>query len=200
MSVRMCSEMWSVKGADQVCFYSVFTFISPALLKQFQPHTDTINSIQLFNRTERLLILTASSDCAVALWDIEGRHIGIFGQVNSQCFGINQSASTECLSSQLFRGWKKNYAGVPFGKWVERLSNLEVKVSDVYLKVRCFESLSALWFTRRKRSLTWWMSGHAYKWAPVCNYWGSLNECLGKFCGELLSVITGSLLFELVTL
>lgn len=88
MSVRMCSEMWSVKGADQVCFYSVFTFFSPALLKQFQPHTDTINSIQLFNRTERLLILTASSDCAVALWDIEGRHIGIFGQVNYQCFGI----------------------------------------------------------------------------------------------------------------
>lgn len=52
-----------------------------ALFKQFQPHTDTINSIQLFSRSERLLVLTASSDCAVALWDIEGRHIGIFGQV-----------------------------------------------------------------------------------------------------------------------
>lgn len=53
---------------------------TPPLLKQFQPHTDTINSIQLFTRSERLLVLTASSDCAVALWDVEGRHIGIFGQ------------------------------------------------------------------------------------------------------------------------
>ncbi|XP_015771597.1 PREDICTED: uncharacterized protein LOC107349914 [Acropora digitifera] len=51
-----------------------------ALVKQFQPHSDTINSIQLFTRSERLLVLTASSDCSVALWDIEGRHIGIFGQ------------------------------------------------------------------------------------------------------------------------
>lgn len=60
-----------------------------ALLKQFQPHTDTINSIQLFTRSERLLVLTASSDCAVALWDVEGRHIGIFGQVGlflNPCF------------------------------------------------------------------------------------------------------------------
>ena len=61
---------------DAVCLFV------PALLKQFQPHTDTINSIQLFTRSERLLVLTASSDCAVALWDIEGRHIGIFGQVS----------------------------------------------------------------------------------------------------------------------
>ncbi|XP_068715125.1 cilia- and flagella-associated protein 337-like [Montipora foliosa] len=52
----------------------------PPLVKQFQPHTDTINSIHLFTRSERLLVLTASSDCSVALWDIEGRHIGIFGQ------------------------------------------------------------------------------------------------------------------------
>ncbi|KAK2571481.1 WD repeat-containing protein 49 [Acropora cervicornis] len=54
--------------------------VAPPLVKQFQPHSDTINSIQLFTRSERLLVLTASSDCSVALWDIEGRHIGIFGQ------------------------------------------------------------------------------------------------------------------------
>lgn len=51
-------------------------------MKQFQPHTDIINSIELMTRNERLLILTASSDCSVALWDVEARQIGVFGQVN----------------------------------------------------------------------------------------------------------------------
>ena len=69
--------------------FCLFVFFSiPALVKQFQPHTDTINSIQLFTRSERLLVLTASSDCSVALWDIEGRHIGIFGQVKYCNFGV----------------------------------------------------------------------------------------------------------------
>lgn len=75
----MFSE-WFTCNTYRKPFY--FPFFVPALFKQFQPHTDTINSIQLFTRSERLLVLTASSDCAVALWDIEGRHIGIFGQVN----------------------------------------------------------------------------------------------------------------------
>ena len=74
-------------------FYS--TSFVPALFKQFQPHTDTINSIQLFTRSERLLVLTASSDCAVAVWDIEGRHIGIFGQVNWSCFLLHLTADNE---------------------------------------------------------------------------------------------------------
>ncbi|XP_048581905.1 WD repeat-containing protein 49 isoform X2 [Nematostella vectensis] len=52
----------------------------PPLLKQFQPHTDIINHIGLLTRNERLLVLTASSDCSAALWDIEGRQIGVFGQ------------------------------------------------------------------------------------------------------------------------
>lgn len=71
-------KVWDI---SEYCIASVTENEStPPLLKQFQPHTDTINSIQLFTRSERLLVLTASSDCAVALWDVEGRHIGIFGQ------------------------------------------------------------------------------------------------------------------------
>lgn len=71
-------KVWDI---SEYCIASVTENDStPPLLKQFQPHTDTINSIQLFTRSERLLVLTASSDCAVALWDVEGRHIGIFGQ------------------------------------------------------------------------------------------------------------------------
>ena len=80
----------------------MFPFHIPALVKQFQPHTDTINSIQLFTRSERLLVLTASSDCAVALWDIEGRHIGIFGQVNKSCptsFPVSPCGKRETLGT-----------------------------------------------------------------------------------------------------
>lgn len=78
---------------SQVLKILFLTYLIAALLKQFQPHTDTINSIQLFTRSERLLVLTASSDCAVALWDVEGRHIGIFGQVGlflNPCFQAPQ--------------------------------------------------------------------------------------------------------------
>ena len=32
-------------------------------------------------RNERLLIVSASSDCSLALWDIYGNRIGVFGQV-----------------------------------------------------------------------------------------------------------------------
>ncbi|PFX20038.1 WD repeat-containing protein 49-like isoform X1 [Stylophora pistillata] len=71
-------KVWDI---SEYCIASVIENDNPPpLLKQFQPHTDTINSIQLFTRSERLLVLTASSDCAVALWDVEGRYIGIFGQ------------------------------------------------------------------------------------------------------------------------
>ena len=85
----------------QHCSIPLSLFCVSALLKQFQPHTDTINSIELFTRSERLLVLTASSDCAVALWDIEGRHIGIFGQVEYQCLGLS-IGQTESMYSCIF--------------------------------------------------------------------------------------------------
>ena len=50
-------------------------------MSQFQPHQDMINSLEVFERNERLLIVSASSDCSVALWDIYGNKIGVFGQV-----------------------------------------------------------------------------------------------------------------------
>lgn len=69
-----CHQMFSIN--------QYYFIIIVALLKQFQPHTDIINHIELLTRSERLLVLTASSDCSAALWDIEGRHIGDFGQVS----------------------------------------------------------------------------------------------------------------------
>ena len=78
-----------------------------ALLKQFQPHMDSVNSIKLFSRAERLLVLTASSDCSVALWDIEGRHIGVFGQVSQTQSLARHSAATsqEHKSGALLVKW-----------------------------------------------------------------------------------------------
>ena len=52
-----------------------------ALMAQFQPHQDMINSLEVFERNERLLIVSASSDCSVALCDVYGHKIGTFGQV-----------------------------------------------------------------------------------------------------------------------
>ncbi|XP_035829374.1 uncharacterized protein LOC101863074 [Aplysia californica] len=52
----------------------------PVLKSQFQPHQDQINSLDMCERNERLLIVSASSDCSLALWDIFGNRIGVFGQ------------------------------------------------------------------------------------------------------------------------
>ncbi|XP_064596054.1 WD repeat-containing protein 49-like isoform X2 [Liolophura sinensis] len=52
----------------------------PPLKSQFQPHIDMINTLEICERNERLVILSASSDCSVALWDVYGNQIGVFGQ------------------------------------------------------------------------------------------------------------------------
>ncbi|GFO26515.1 WD repeat-containing protein 49 [Plakobranchus ocellatus] len=52
----------------------------PVMKSQFQPHQDQINSLDICEKNERLLIISASSDCSVALWDIYGNRIGVFGQ------------------------------------------------------------------------------------------------------------------------
>ncbi|XP_053387026.1 WD repeat-containing protein 49-like isoform X3 [Mercenaria mercenaria] len=52
----------------------------PPLRTQFQPHQDMINTLELCERNERLIIISASSDCSVSLWDVHGNRIGTFGQ------------------------------------------------------------------------------------------------------------------------
>ncbi|XP_033126562.1 WD repeat-containing protein 49-like isoform X2 [Anneissia japonica] len=52
----------------------------PPLAASWQPHVDMINHITLCERNDRLLIITASLDCSVQLWDIYGNQIGVFGQ------------------------------------------------------------------------------------------------------------------------
>ena len=52
-----------------------------ALQSQFQSHNDMISSLDMCTRNDRPLVLSASSDCSVQLWDVYGNKIGIFGQV-----------------------------------------------------------------------------------------------------------------------
>ncbi|KAK3590864.1 hypothetical protein CHS0354_033793 [Potamilus streckersoni] len=47
---------------------------------QFHAHQDMINSLEICERNERIIIISASSDCSVAMWDVFGNRIGVFGQ------------------------------------------------------------------------------------------------------------------------
>ena len=38
-------------------------------------------NLEICERNERLIIISASSDCSVSLWDVHGTRIGTFGQV-----------------------------------------------------------------------------------------------------------------------
>lgn len=57
-----------------------FDYVS-AMKCQFQAHSDMINTLEMCERNERVLVISASSDCSVAMYDVLGNMIGIFGQV-----------------------------------------------------------------------------------------------------------------------
>ncbi|XP_013414484.2 WD repeat-containing protein 49-like [Lingula anatina] len=52
----------------------------PPMTASWQPHVDVITSLVMCERNERLLVVSASMDCSVQLWDIYGNLIGVFGQ------------------------------------------------------------------------------------------------------------------------
>ncbi|XP_065937258.1 LOW QUALITY PROTEIN: cilia- and flagella-associated protein 337 [Magallana gigas] len=53
---------------------------APPMKCQFQAHSDMINTLEMCERNERVLVISASSDCSVAMYDVLGNMIGIFGQ------------------------------------------------------------------------------------------------------------------------
>ena len=73
-------------------------------MSHFQPHQDMINSLEMFERNERLLIVSASSDCSVALCDIYGNKIGTFGQVMSLALKPLRSPCSCLTGSRWGRG------------------------------------------------------------------------------------------------
>lgn len=61
-------------------YFQYFDSVS-AMKCQFQAHSDMINTLEMCERNERVLVISASSDCSVAMYDVLGNMIGIFGQV-----------------------------------------------------------------------------------------------------------------------
>uniref|UniRef100_A0A3P8TTE5 WD repeat domain 49 n=1 Tax=Amphiprion percula TaxID=161767 RepID=A0A3P8TTE5_AMPPE len=54
----------------------------PKLLHSFRPHLDQVTHLEMCLHGDRLLLLSSSSDCSVALSYLPGDTVGLFGQVN----------------------------------------------------------------------------------------------------------------------
>lgn len=54
----------------------------PQLLHHCRPHLDRVTHLETCTHGEKLLLLSASSDCTVALSYLPGDSIGLFGQVH----------------------------------------------------------------------------------------------------------------------
>eukprot|EP00064_Thunnus_orientalis_P008237 superscaffoldBa00000969_g8260 len=57
----------------------------PKLLNSFRPHLDRVTHLETCIHGDRLLLLSASSDCSVALSYLPGDTIGLFGQEELWC-------------------------------------------------------------------------------------------------------------------
>ncbi|KAM9318647.1 cilia- and flagella-associated protein 337-like [Pholidichthys leucotaenia] len=56
----------------------------PNLLQASKPHLDHVTHLEMCMHGDRLLLISASSDCSVALSYLPGETVGLFGQVNEQ--------------------------------------------------------------------------------------------------------------------
>lgn len=65
------------------------------MLAEFTTHSDSIACIDFFEKDDRIFILTASSDCSVALSDLHGNTYGIFGQPNQWRVDVDLSKLRE---------------------------------------------------------------------------------------------------------
>ncbi|XP_041796668.1 WD repeat-containing protein 49-like [Chelmon rostratus] len=57
----------------------------PKLLRSFRPHLDRVTHLEMCFQGDRLLLLSASSDCSVALSYLPGDTVGLFGQEEQWC-------------------------------------------------------------------------------------------------------------------
>uniref|UniRef100_A0A0X3PVZ8 WD repeat-containing protein 49 n=2 Tax=Schistocephalus solidus TaxID=70667 RepID=A0A0X3PVZ8_SCHSO len=73
-------KMWNI---EKYCLTEAEEQVTspPPLIAQWAAHTDLISEIVFCARAEKkTVIATASSDCSVCLWTLEGVRLGIFGQ------------------------------------------------------------------------------------------------------------------------
>ncbi|XP_068571471.1 cilia- and flagella-associated protein 337-like isoform X2 [Cebidichthys violaceus] len=57
----------------------------PELLRSFRPHLDRVTHLEMCLHGDRLLVLSASSDCSVVLSHLFGEIVGLFGQEEQWC-------------------------------------------------------------------------------------------------------------------
>ena len=62
-------------------FWFYYKHFISEMKSQFQPHIDMINTLEICERNGRTLVISASSDCSVAVYDFLGKKIGVCGQV-----------------------------------------------------------------------------------------------------------------------
>ncbi|CAG2253721.1 WD repeat-containing protein 49 [Mytilus edulis] len=72
-------KVWDIK---EYCLHQQDEIVTapPKLKSQFQPHVDMINTLEMCERNGRTLVISASSDCSVAVYDFLGKRIGVCGQ------------------------------------------------------------------------------------------------------------------------
>ena len=72
-------KVWSI---ETYCITSsdIPVRVPPKLYKTFNPHSDSITSINILKRGDTNLVLTTSTDCCLILSTLNGLQIGIFGQ------------------------------------------------------------------------------------------------------------------------
>ncbi|CAL8105784.1 unnamed protein product [Calicophoron daubneyi] len=99
-------KVWNIK---EYCMtegeYEVTT--PPELISSWVAHVDLVCGLAFCTRFERLFLVTASSDCSVILWTVEGVKIGVFGQElrwklehMHRDMGAASLASTETMPTQ----------------------------------------------------------------------------------------------------
>ena len=57
---------------------------TPVLYHSWTAHGECITEVEVCIRDDRVVIVSASSDCSLKLWTATGTCIGTFGQVNNQ--------------------------------------------------------------------------------------------------------------------
>ncbi|KAF7233512.1 hypothetical protein EG68_05686 [Paragonimus skrjabini miyazakii] len=73
-------KVWNIK---EYCMYEgeEEVFLPPELVNEWAAHVDLISGMTFCTRFERrTFLITASTDCSVALWTLYGVKVGVFGQ------------------------------------------------------------------------------------------------------------------------
>ncbi|PIK35371.1 putative WD repeat-containing protein 49-like [Apostichopus japonicus] len=72
-------RVWNIQD---YCLEETVQPSPPALVSSWQPHIDSISHLHICTKNQRVLILSASNDLSLQLWDVYGNMIGTFGQEN----------------------------------------------------------------------------------------------------------------------